>query len=101
MSDYLKLPELDGTVVSKGDPLSKGNQRPDRTTKSLSLDKEIPEKTYSQLVVEKANSDVVATRDEKERKKQAKRPVSKKRTAADPNTAPKKRKKIQGDEEIF
>ena len=42
MSDYvelLELPELEGSVVSKGDPLSEGDKRPDRTTKPLSPEK--------------------------------------------------------------
>ena len=70
MSEYLELPELEGSAVSKGDPLPENQPRPNKTAEPLAPDVAIPEKTYAQLTVETANSDVVAAREEKERKKQ-------------------------------
>ncbi|PWA69180.1 palmitoyl-acyl carrier protein thioesterase, chloroplastic [Artemisia annua] len=75
----LELPELEGTVVSKGSPLLEGHKRPQRTTNSLGTDKTIHEKTHLQKVVEKVDKDVVAAREEKERKKLRKQPLARKR----------------------
>ena len=100
MSEYLELPELDGSVVSKGDPLPENQPRPNKIAEPLAPDVAVPEKTYAQLTVEAANSDVVAAREEKERKKQQTRPVSKKRVAAGPSAQPKRRRKLQVDEEV-
>ena len=86
MSEYLELPELDGSVVSKGDPLPENQPRPNKTAEPLAPDVAVPKKTYAQLTVEAANSDVVAAREEKERKKQQTRPVGKKRAAAGPSS---------------
>ena len=98
MSDYLELPELDGIVVSRGDPLPENHTRPNKTAEPLAPGVAIPDKTYAQLTVETANSDVVANREDKERKKQQTKPAGKKRSAAGPSS--QKRRKLQVDEEV-
>ena len=100
MSEYLELPELDGTVVSKGDPLPENHTRPNKTAEPLAPGVAVPEKTYAQLTVEAANSDVVANREDKERKKQQTKPAAKKRSAAGPSSPPKRRRRLQVDEEV-
>ena len=99
MSEYLELPELDGSAVSKGDPLPENQPRPNKTVQPLAPDVAIPEKTYAQLTAEQANSDVVAAREEKERKKQQAHPAGKRKTAAGPSQN-KRRKKLQVEEEV-
>ena len=99
MSEYLELPELEGSVVSKGDPLPENQPRPNKIAEPLAPDVAVPKKTYAQLTVEAANSDVVAAREEKERKKQHTRPVSKKRAAAGPSAQPKRKRSLV-DEEV-
>ena len=100
MSEYLELPDLEGTTVSKGEPLPEGHVRPNRTTRPLSPEKELPPKSAAQKAVEVENEEVIAARQDKERKKQDKGPVAKKRTTAEPAGGRRKKKKLQTDEMV-
>ena len=75
MSEYLELPDLEGAVVSKEDSFPEGHVRPDRTARPLSPEKKPPAKSNLQKVVEVADDDVVATREEKERKLRRRTPL--------------------------
>ena len=96
MSEYLELPGLKGSIVSKGDPLPEGHKRPDRTTKPLSPEKKIPEKSN----MEKADEDVIAATEEKERKKSEKGPTVKRKVVLEQDVGKKKRKKHKIEEVI-
>ena len=72
MSEYLELPDLEGSVVSKGDAFPEDHVRPERTARPLSPEKKLPVKSNLQKVVEVADDDVVAAREEKERKQREK-----------------------------
>ena len=98
MSEYLELPDLEGTVVSRGDPFPEGNVRPDKTTRPLSPGKKPPAKSNLQKVVEVADDDVVAAREEKERKAKEKIPAEKRKTVAASKNAPKRRKHLVVEE---
>lgn len=100
MSEYLELPDLEGSVVSKGDPLPEDFVRPDKTTKPLSPEKKIPDKSNLQRVVEVADDDVVAAREEKERNQREKKPAAKRKTDVDGKNAPKKRKRLLTEEVV-
>ena len=100
MSEYLELPDLEGSVVSKGDTLPKDFVRPDRTTKPLSPEKKIPAKSNLQKVIEVADDDIVAAREEKERKQKEKKPAVKRKTAVHSKNAPKKRKRLTAEEVV-
>ena len=94
MSEYLELPDLEGTVVSRGDPFPEGHVRPDKTARPLSPGKKPPAKSNLQKVVEVADDDVVAAREEKERKAKEKNPAEKRKTVAASKNAPKRRKHL-------
>ena len=98
MSEYLELPDLEGTVVSRGDPFPEGHVRPDKTTRPLSPGKKPPAKSNLQKVVEVADDDVVAAREEKERKAKEKNPAEKRKTVAASKNAPKRRKHLVVEE---
>jgi hypothetical protein len=100
MSEYLELPDLEGSVVSKGDPFSEDYVCPDKTTKPLSPEKKVHAKSNLQKVVEVADDDVVAAREEKERKQKEKKPVVKRKTAVNSKNAPKKRKRLIAEEVV-
>lgn len=100
MSEYLELPDLEGSVVSKGDPLPEDHVRPDRTTKPLSPEKKVPAKSNLQKYVEVVDDDVVAAREEKERKQKEKTPAPKRKTTVPGKNAPKKRKRLIAEEVV-
>ena len=100
MSEYLELPDLEGSVVSKGDQFPEGHVRPDRTAKPLSPGKKPPTKSNLQKVVEVADDDVVAAREEKERKAREKNPAVKRKTAASGKNVPKRRKHLIVEEVV-
>jgi hypothetical protein len=100
MSEYLELPDLEGSVVSKGDPLPEGHVRPERTAKPLSPEMKLPVKSNLQRVVETADDDVVAAREEKERKQREKNPVPKRKAVGNVKNAPKRRKKLLEEEVV-
>ena len=69
--------------MSSGNPLPKNHERPNRTTPPLSPQDPIPDKSRVQKAVEKEDREVEPAREEKERKKQEKGPVSKKRVVVE------------------
>lgn len=100
MSEYLELPDFEGSVVSKGDPFPEDFVRPDKTTKPLSPEKKVPAKSNLKKVVEVADDDVVAAREEKERKQREKKPTVKRKSAVNSKNAPKKRKRLIAEEVV-
>ena len=101
MSEYLELPDIEGTVVSKGDPRPEGYVRPNRTTPPLSPNRPLPQLTTAQKEVEVANDDVVAAREEKERKKKEKEPVAKRKATQEQDAGRRKKKKQQVEEVVL
>ena len=101
MSEYLELPDIEGTVVSKGDPRPEGYVRPNRTTPPLSPNRPLPQLTAAQKEVEVANDDVVAAREEKERKKREKEPVAKRKATQEQDAGRRKKKKPQVEEVVL
>ena len=100
MSEYLELPDLEGSVVSKGDAFPEDHVRPERTARPLSPEKKLPVKSNLQKVVEVADDDVVAAREEKERKQREKNIVPKRKVADNPKGATKRRRKVLEEEVV-
>ena len=101
MSDYLELPDLDGAEVSQGEPIPEGTVRPNRTTQPLDAGTNIPELDPFQRVVEEPNDEVIAAREEKERRQKEKGPAAKRKSVTVQKPEPKKKRKTQVGENVL
>ena len=91
MSEFLELPNWDGTDVVDGPPLPEDQNRPVRTVEPLPEGQNIPPKEPLMKVAEKANDDVVKAREKKERENREKAAAKRKAGEGTSQAAPRKK----------